>query len=109
MQSIYLLWRVINLGVLEKYLLKPQPTQPTLLEEIRSTLARLNAARLWFDSESDPDLIEACVYQIESLEASYRYLLKQAKRAGLTNDVFAVPDEDEGAFGELVQATARIE
>lgn len=97
------------MGVLEKYLLKPQPTQPSLLEEIRSTLSRLNAARLWFDSESDPDLIEACVYQIESLEASYRYLLKQAKQAGLTNDVFAQAEPEEGAFGELVRAAARSE
>lgn len=97
------------LGILERYILKPQSAAPELLDEIRSTLARLNAARLWFDSESDPDLIEACVYQIESLEASYRYLLKQAKSSGLTNDIPVQPEYDGGLLSELVRAVAKAE
>jgi len=34
--------------------------------------------------ESDSDLIEACIYEMEALRARYRYLLKAAREQGLT-------------------------
>ena len=33
--------------------------------------------------ENDSDLIEACIYEMESLRARYRYLLRQAKAGGI--------------------------
>ena len=46
-----------------------------LLEEIRE-VARLMACNdLWFELECNEDLIEACIYQREALQARYRYLL----------------------------------
>lgn len=56
------------------------------MNEIRATVAELRAVRNWFDIESDCDLMEACIYKLESLEARYRYLLKQAKERGLFCD-----------------------
>ena len=38
--------------------------------------------------ESDSDLIEACIYEMEALRARYRYLLKAAREQGIT----AAPD-----------------
>lgn len=36
---------------------------------------------MWFEMEDDSDLMEACIYQRESLQARYRYLLKKAKES----------------------------
>ncbi|MBE6765737.1 MAG: DUF2508 family protein [Ruminococcaceae bacterium] len=70
-----------------KYLLRERaPSENALLEEIRSTVNQINSARIWFESESDEDLIDSCVYQLEALEARYRYLLRVAKSKGLRCD-----------------------
>lgn len=37
-----------------------------------------------FEMESDSDLIDACIYEMEALRARYRFLLRQAKQEGLT-------------------------
>lgn len=58
----------------------------SLVDEIRHTVAQLNSARSWFETECDADLIESSIYQIESLEARYRYLLKMAKDNGVKCD-----------------------
>ena len=67
-------------------LLRPKKKELPLLEEIRSTLAMINAMHQWFNTECDADLIEACVFQLESLEARYRYLLRMAKDRGMCRD-----------------------
>lgn len=67
-------------------LLRPKKKETPLLDEIRSTVAMLRAAHRWFDTESDPDLIESCVFELEALEARYRYLLRMAKDMGLYCD-----------------------
>lgn len=36
---------------------------------------------MWFEMEDDTDLMEACIYQRESLQARYRYLLRKAKES----------------------------
>jgi len=46
----------------------------------------IHSMQQWFNTESDADLIEACVFQLESLEAKYRYLLRLAKDRGLNRD-----------------------
>ena len=40
----------------------------------------LDKTEMWFECESDPDLIDACLYQKEQLNARYRYLLKKIKK-----------------------------
>lgn len=75
------------MSLIGKYLLREQgPPENALLEEIRSTVNQINSARLWFETESDEDLIDSCVYQLEALEARYRYLLRVAKSKGLRCD-----------------------
>lgn len=61
-------------------------SRDALVNEIRLTVSQIRAAHCWFDSESDSDLIEACVFQLEALEAKYRYLLRLAKDRGLSCD-----------------------
>lgn len=63
---------------------KRRPTPAQLqqrqqLEELREVKHRLDAARCFFQSVSDHDLVAASVYEINALQARYCYLLHQAK------------------------------
>lgn len=74
--------------IIKDILLKPKKRETPLLDEIRATVSMLKAGRQWFETESDDDLIEACVFQLESLEARYRYLIRLAKDRGMCRDAF---------------------
>ncbi len=50
-----------------------------LFREFKEVYAQMNYTEMWFQMEEDEDLIEASIYQRESLRARYRYLLKKAK------------------------------
>lgn len=50
-----------------------------LLQEIKLIKAQLQNASTHFELESDSDLIESTIYEIEALKARYRYLVKSAK------------------------------
>lgn len=54
-----------------------------LLSAIRDTVRQLEAMRTVFDHETDSDLIDADILEMEALEKRYSYLLKQAKQAQL--------------------------
>jgi hypothetical protein len=45
-------------------------------------------ARLYFDSVTDPDLIDHAIYNLEASEKKYTYLLKQAREIGIRGDGF---------------------
>ena len=70
---------------------KPQESPETvsrraLLRELDDTLAALRYARNCFEHASDPEIVEACVYEIKSAEARYSYLLRRAKETGVCRD-----------------------
>jgi|GEM_PF-1050424 len=75
-----------RMGTIREILLKPKKEEVPILDEIRSTVSMIHSMQQWFNTESDADLIEACVFQLESLEAKYRYLLRLAKDRGLNRD-----------------------
>lgn len=50
-----------------------------LIEEIKSICNEMDKTNLWFQMESDSDLIEACIHQREVLNARYRYLMNKIK------------------------------
>ncbi len=54
-----------------------------LLLQIRETSAKLDAAHNRFENECDEDLLDSIIYEIQSLKALYRYLLRMAKEEGL--------------------------
>jgi hypothetical protein len=56
-----------------------------LLSEIKDVSRLLAYNECWFQFECDSDLIDACIYQREELQARYRYLLSLAKEAGVSN------------------------
>ena len=51
-----------------------------LLSEIEDALSDLRYARSCFSDARDPEMIEACIYEIKSAEARYSFLLRKAKR-----------------------------
>lgn len=53
-----------------------------LLYAIKNTREQLSRARISFDNVSDPDLVDATIYEINSLQAHYSYLLRRAKEQG---------------------------
>ena len=74
---------------------KQEQEKRQLLEELRE-VARLMACHdLWFQLECDENLIEACIYQREALQARYRYLLGTARRKGISCEPFQ-PKRAEG-------------
>jgi len=66
---------------LKNAVLKP-PRESALQAAIRFTCDELLRAQTCFEMESDPDMIEAYIYEQKALSARYRYLLKTAKEQG---------------------------
>ena len=63
---------------------KPAPAvQDGILLQIRETSVKLQNAYTRFENESNEDLIDSIIYEIQSLRALYRYLIKQAKQNGI--------------------------
>ena len=65
---------------------KPLPTfsqKNELMLQIRDTSQKLEAAYSRFENESNEDLLDSIIFEIQSLKALYRYLIKQAKKEGL--------------------------
>lgn len=62
-------------------------TQKTILiREIHDTKEALNAAYLGFNNSIDPDLIDCYIYELNSIQKRYKYLLESAKALNLTAD-----------------------
>lgn len=59
------------------------PATDSLLIQIRETSQRLESAYSRFENELNEDLLDSIIYEIQSLKALYRYLLKKAKENGL--------------------------
>lgn len=61
-----------------------QQENQRLLEEYYDTLVQLQHVRSAFQQVTDPDLINACVYEMNALQQRYSYLLQQIKAEKLT-------------------------
>ena len=50
-----------------------------LMEGMRETRSQLNYAYAQFNTYTDPDLVDACVYEINALQSRYSYFVRQVK------------------------------
>ncbi len=50
-----------------------------LMEGMAQTRALLNQAYADFNAQSDPDLVDSCVYTINALRSRYSYMVRQFK------------------------------
>ena len=72
-------------SVLKRAILRGEQQQECdVLQAIREVCRQLDSVQARFEMESDSDLIDACIYEMEALCARYRFLLRQAKQEGLT-------------------------
>lgn len=55
------------------------PTAAELHQELQSTAQELRRAYDRFNYVSDPELVESSIYEIDSLNAKYNYLLRRIK------------------------------
>ncbi len=63
-----------------------------LISEIRRLSDALTLAYERFELQSDNDLVEATIYEIEALKARYRYLLGVAKQRNLKSSETRLQD-----------------
>ncbi len=59
------------------------PNYDSLVMQIRDTSQKLESAYSRFENELNEDLLDSIIYEIQSLKALYRYLLKRAKECGI--------------------------
>ena len=57
-----------------------------LLQEIEEVKLMLKQANVEFNSQTNSDLIESCIYNLESLETKYNYLIKEARKQKIRCD-----------------------
>ena len=74
----------------KKAVLKSDKPSHEIIESIREVCRQIDYVNTRFSMESDSDLIEACIYELEALRSRYRYLLKIAKLQGISADEEAV-------------------
>lgn len=58
----------------------------SLMEGVAQTRVQLNQAYAQFNLHSDPDLVDACVYEINALRSRYSYLVRQVKRLDASDE-----------------------
>lgn len=75
-----------------KSLFSRRRADPALLEEQQRVLDRLFETRdkldtIWncFQNTCDPDLIEACIFEINAVSAQYSFLLRRARKLDASN------------------------
>jgi hypothetical protein len=54
-----------------------------LLEAVHAARQEWHAAQSYFESVSDPELVDYAIYKIEAAKRKYMYLLKEARKEGL--------------------------
>ena len=63
-----------------------QSAQAQLQQELYATNQALKEAYDKFNYVSEPELVEACVYEISALKARYNYLLRRIKERSAAAD-----------------------
>ena len=69
-----------------KGLARREEERRQLMEGMRETRNLLNCAYAQFNSYSDPDLVDACVYEINALQSRYSYYVRQMKQMDARED-----------------------
>lgn len=78
-------------SVLHQDIRQKEKTEPEnkLFSEIEYVKRALDNASSRFENENDPDLVECYIYEMQSLSARYRFLLREARRQKLNNSMLA--------------------
>ena len=55
-----------------------------LIYELTQSKNALDVAYSCFENATEPDIIDSCIYQVNSAQIRYKFLLEKAKAANLT-------------------------
>ena len=55
-----------------------------LIYDLTQSKNALDAAYSCFENATEPDIIDSCIYQVNSAQIRYKFLLEKAKAANLT-------------------------
>ena len=72
-----------------KELERQEEERRQLLAGMKQTRDQLNYAYAQFNLYSDPDLVDACVYEINALQSRYSYYVRQVKRLDAAREKMA--------------------
>ncbi|MDU4959541.1 MAG: YaaL family protein [Sporomusaceae bacterium] len=70
----------------------PAAREPGLFESVEAARRDWLMAQRYYESVSDPELVDHAVYQIQAAEKKYAYLLREARRQGITHSPFPDPE-----------------
>ncbi len=59
------------------------PEQTELIRDYYDTIEKMHQARNMFEYITEPELIEACVYEMKAINAHYSYLLTRIKNENI--------------------------
>lgn len=74
------------------------PELQPLFDELSGMRGTLDAAFARFDQSTEPELVEACVYEINAAQARYNYLLRRIKESGGQASFKAYSGEEAGVW-----------
>lgn len=81
----------------------PSKSAPSsIAEAVDKARAEWQAARLYFENVTDPDLVDHAIYMLEAAERKYMYLLRHAEEFG-----YPVNPDDKIPAGARTVTTAR--
>lgn len=69
-----------------------QEEKDSILREIRAVSEKIRCAQSRFDLVCESDLVDSCIYELESLNAKYRFLLQKARQMGVRCQPFTCSD-----------------
>ncbi len=75
---------LLNLGKKNAKEMAAAEERRQMIKEIHEINRKMAHAYMQFNLEQDEDLIEATIFMMQSLNARYRYLLKQVREEELT-------------------------
>ena len=76
----------------------PRSEMQPLIDELDSSRSALACAYARFDESTEPELIEACVYEINAAQARYNYLLRRIKETVGEAAFGTIPGSEAGVW-----------
>ena len=73
-------------NLLKRTILRIEEAPHPNISAIREVCALIEQVENRFAFETDPDLIESCVYELQSLQARYRYLLRESRMNAIKSE-----------------------
>lgn len=63
------------------------PEQSELIDEYRKAVIKMHQARNVFENITEPELIEACVHELNAAQSQYSFLLSKIKEENISVNI----------------------